>query len=690
MKMISRIKVLVYTFLAATLLTGLVACADSDDAIEQNTLDIPKTYTLTVEAGKGSDATRALSLGGADGKTLNATWAVGEEVKVYHVTNPDTYEENESQYPVATLYAQSEGVTTTLSGRFVDTFTPVAGQVLRLKFNESPNYTSASQGGTLDYIATHCDYATAKITVKEVKAMPEITYGAGAYVVTPTAPAQFENQQAIVKFSLYKGNGTTPLMTNNLTVTVKKTIYTVTSDAPASEFFVAVKEASSKPVTLSTTVNDVTYTYEKASVSFEKGKYYAINVIPRRIITTADTNVTLYDGDVVSGTGGANTRLFIADNATVKLAGVTNNSFTGEMYDSNQRYAAGIECNGNATIILADGTTNTFTGHWDRAAVYIHAGNTLTIRGSGILIADNTTNEANGAGIGGSYQNDCGNILIGGGTIIAKGSQGAGIGSGSNGHSCGNIIINGGTITATGGSNGAGIGSGNDGSCGAISIDGSAIVTATGANNAAGIGCGGLSWDRYIANTCGDITISGSAHVTATGGDYAAGIGSGCACQAANTCGDITIEGSADVTAMGGDRAAGIGSGNVNSYSDNPSVSSCGAISITGGTVSAMGGNYAAGIGSGSYGKFASIHITGGITSVTATRSNNSSNVPIGKGNNDQGSGSITIDGQAISDNMTKGTADLPTFPNLNVAISNGYNSDDGNFSNGTWIITKQ
>ena len=661
--MISRIKVLVYTFLAAVFVTGLAACADSDDAIEQNTLDIPKTYTLTVEAGKGSDATRALSLGGADGKTLNATWTKGDSVQVYHVMNPDTYEEIESQYPVATLYAQSEGVTTTLSGQFVDTFTPVAGQVLRLKFNESPNYTSASQGGTLDYIATHCDYATAKITVKEVKVMPEITYGAGAYVVTPTAPAQFENQQAIVKFSLYKGNGTTPLMTNNLTVKVNKTIYTVTSDAPASEFFVAVKEASSKPVKLSTTVNDVTYTYEKASVSFEKGKYYAINVIPRRIITTADTNVTLYDGDVVSGTGGANTRLFIADNATVKLAGVTNNSFTGEMYGSNQRYAAGIECNGNATIILADGTTNTFTGHWDRAAVYIHAGNTLIIRGSGILIADNTMNEANGAGIGGSYLNDCGNILIGGGTIIAKGSQGAGIGSGSNGHSCGTIIINGGTITATGGSNGAGIGSGKDGSCGAISIDGSAIVTATGANNAAGIGCGGLSWDRDIANTCGDITISGSAHVTATGGD----------------------EGSADVTAMGGDCAVGIGSGNGDSYSDNPIVSSCGAISITGGTVSAMGGNYAAGIGSGSYGKFASIHITSGITSVTATRSNNSSNVPIGKGSDDQGSGSITIDGQAISDNMTKGTADLPTFPNLNVAISNG-----SGFTNGIWTITKQ
>ena len=103
MKMISRIKVLVYTFLAAVFVTGLTACADSDDAIEQNTLDIPKTYTLTVEAGKGSDATRALSLGGADGKTLNATWTKGDSVQVYHVMNPDTYEEIESQYPVATL-----------------------------------------------------------------------------------------------------------------------------------------------------------------------------------------------------------------------------------------------------------------------------------------------------------------------------------------------------------------------------------------------------------------------------------------------------------------------------------------------------------------------------------------------------------------------------------------------------------
>lgn len=68
------------------------------------------------------------------------------------------------------------------------------------------------------------------------------------------------------------------------------------------------------------------------------------------------------------------------------------------------------------------------------------------------------------------------------------------------------------------------------------------------------------------------------------------------------------------------------------------------------GTIEATSGDRATGIGSGSDGRFASISIGSGIIRVTATRSNDSDNVPIGKGYNDRGSGVVTFDGVTMHD----------------------------------------
>ncbi len=75
---------------------------------------------------------------------------------------------------------------------------------------------------------------------------------------------------------------------------------------------------------------------------------------------------------------------------------------------------------------------------------------------------------------------------------------------------------------------------------------------------------------------------------------------------------------------------------------------------------------------------------------MTATRSNDYWNAPIGKGEDDQGSGGITIDGQTISDAMTKGTESLPTFQNLSITITGGKDSDNNDMDNKTWTITRQ
>lgn len=138
-----------------------------------------KTYTLTVDATKGED-TKALSL---DGKTLNAAWAVGEQVAVYNVTK--------SAALGGYLEAQSAGTSTTLKGSL--TGTVEAGDELRLSFL-NPVYSA--QDGTLAYIASNCDYAEATVTVSSVSGS-DITAN----------DAAFANRQAIVKFWLKDTDG---------------------------------------------------------------------------------------------------------------------------------------------------------------------------------------------------------------------------------------------------------------------------------------------------------------------------------------------------------------------------------------------------------------------------------------------------------------------------------------------------
>ncbi len=162
----------------------------------------------------------------------------------------------------------------------------------------------------------------------------------------------------------------------------------------------------------------------------------------------------------------------------------------------------------------------------------------------------------------------------------------------------------------------------------AIKCEGNATIILTGSNTVSTSASGLPAIQAGPSGTT--LTIQGSGSLTATGGtNNAAGIGSG----SKGTCGAITISGGT-VTATGGRYAAGIGSGR---------EGTCGDISISGGEVTATGGDYAAGIGSGRSGKFSTITIGSGITSVTATMGINAQ-APIGRGNEDQGSGDVTID----------------------------------------------
>lgn len=472
-------------------------------------------FSMTVKATKGGGNAKALSL---DGSTLNATWAVGDEVKVY-----------KGNIQLGTLTALSEGERTTLGGDIEGTI--ATGDDLTLKFC-SPDYTS--QDGTLETIATTCDYATATVRVTSVD-NGKIS----------TGNADFQNQQAIVKFTLTKMADNSALNVTSLIVNDGTNDYTVTPSEATNVLFVAIPATGT--VTLSSPTNEagISYSYEKTGAGLSAGRYYEITVKMSREVnlTNVTANTILQDGDVVTGTLGGNYQISIADGATVTLNGANINNNNSK---SKSVSCAGITCVGDATINLYGGSIIHCSSNNYPGIQVGPSGKTLTIQGTGSLNAQG-------------------------------GSNAAGIGGGS-GITCGNISLVGGAITACGGEGGAGIGGGAGGSCGSIDVRGGEII-ASGGEGAAGIGSG-----SGVNTACGNIHLYGGS-ITACGGDGAAGIGSG----SGGTCGGIEIEGGT-ITATGGNGAAGIGSGQ---------YGSCGNIEIQGGEVSATGNGGGDDIGAG-------------------------------------------------------------------------------------------
>lgn len=216
-------------------------------------------YHVRIEAGKVENQQmngprRALGL---EGNTLTASWAAGELVSVRNLTKNADLE--------GYLAAESDGIQTVLSGDLAGTIN--AGDVLELKFL-SPNYTN--QGGTIDYIASHCDYAVANIHVASVT-WGSITFDEGVAV--------FENRQAIVKLTLMNEAKDAALSASQLVVEVDGVSYTITPPSATSEIFVALPGFSDKTIKLTATVGSETYTYTSPSAkSFEDGKYYIITV----------------------------------------------------------------------------------------------------------------------------------------------------------------------------------------------------------------------------------------------------------------------------------------------------------------------------------------------------------------------------------------------------------------------------
>ena len=250
-------------------IVGMVFCSCGDDDIltsGQEITPVPdaNTYTMTVEAQKATGETRNLWLNGA---TLKSGWSSSDVVKVY---------KGDTKIGELTPQSIGSGHNTTLKG-YVTVGSVNVGDNLTLKYL-SNDYNS--QNGTLTGAAKSldnvCDYSIATVSVESV-----------SYDQISTSAATFVNQQAVVKFTLKKADGSA-FLSNPTAFTMSDGTSTVTlTDIPAATYttngdgvlYVAFPGlGSSATIKLEATVGTDKYEFEKTGITFNNSNFYSVTV----------------------------------------------------------------------------------------------------------------------------------------------------------------------------------------------------------------------------------------------------------------------------------------------------------------------------------------------------------------------------------------------------------------------------
>ena len=543
-------------FSMAALALAMAACSNEDNILENVTPAQQGTmhFTATVAAPGSGAMTRTIY--SESSGTINVAWKAGDLIYLLDEKNGATC--------IAAVGTPTADGSATISGTFNQ---PVGvGDNITAYYPVSAVIDASdviSQEGTLAFIQDKldCRMGTSTISVSGTEATLATALQMKSQIAIWKLTLQNSSSEALSATKVTVKDGSDEVLGRTKDISATSVVYLALS-LPAGD----VKNAD---ITIEATVGSDTYSYSKSGVSLAKGKYYQSTVTMKKkktiTLSTIASDYTAQDYEVLTGTLANKVKISIADGAIVTLKDMNING-SGTYKDG---LSAGITCEGDATIILEG--TNTVKGLGQAyPGIYVPEGKTLTIMGSGKLTASSGEDGKDnmfGAGIGGGAagsNNNCGNIVIKGGTIDATGGVkpgGTGAGIGGSLGSCGNITISGGYVTAKGGYSSAGIGGGSFGDCGNITISGG-TVDATGGGGyegGAGIGSG-------FGTSCGNITISGGT-ITAKGGTNtsndapAAGIGGGYANEA---CGVITItSGVTSVTATkgGGDGAQSIGKG---------------------------------------------------------------------------------------------------------------------------------
>ena len=470
-------------FFVGAIITG---CSTDDDS---RSLDQPasKTVTLTTTISMdGGATTRALSEAGVK------TFAKDDQIAVVYTNTSSVRVRAVSNALIAsdiTNGGKTAKITVTLTN-------PKAGSVDYIypanmaKSNGSPNLSAlCMQDGTLATLASTLDYA---------KGSGNMIVNGSEYTLPGIA---LKNQLTICKFKIKNAGGTEITSSiNGLTVSDGTNTYTVSRSAAEGPIYVAMQPVSSDK-TISLVANDASNSYYKSVT----GKALAVNNLYPITVTMAQGTTTdlsslsadyeAQNGETLTGQLAASHKISIAAGATVILKNVDINygkTLTASSY-------AGITCLGDATLIVVNASPEiAYNENYVKGfnvgypGIFVPSGHTLTITGSGTL---DVLSDEYGAAIGsGRYNidayNSCGNIVIQGGTIYARGGgSAASIGSGASiiftqndpgtPSSCGNITIKNSVthVYVKQNSGAESIGKGQESTCGTVTLEDPTKIT---------------------------------------------------------------------------------------------------------------------------------------------------------------------------------------------------------------------
>ena len=425
--------------MAALVATGAILSGCSKSEMEEskirNNSDITDnivTVTTTINLDE-NDATKALAIDyGA--KSLTKTFAVGDKIAVIYHNKSGNLDKAESvALTESDLFSggKSAKITVTLTN-------PEAYKSVKYIYPASMAGTDdvdysklKNQTGTLAGIAASLDLATFEGSLDGWYRLP--------------SSVKLKNEFAIIAYTLKDETGANDITgtITGMTINDGTNGYTISGRDSDGRIYAAIRPTSHAGIEYFATNGTKNYNKSVTDKTYEAGQFYQLGLrmaeAPVTDLSTISANYTVSNGETITGTLAGSYKISIAVGATVTLKDVNISVSNNEL----QNDWPGITCEGDATIFLSG--TN-IVRVWRAGWPGILAGpkgTSLTISGTGSL---DVSSNSGGAGIG-SGTAKCGDIIISGGTITAKGGLGApGIGSGRL-NSCGNITICGGTIT---------------------------------------------------------------------------------------------------------------------------------------------------------------------------------------------------------------------------------------------------
>lgn len=286
-----------------TMLVAMIAltgCSSSDDGTSQDNIRIISfRVNTTKNAHAMHEGGRALAPS-EDGKSITAAWTKGDKVLVYRDYNGQgNFALTDG--PDGTLEAESDGKSTRLVGdipvnqngdmnryllMYPETGIDYGGQTGTLQSKDDPNNS----------IEKRYDIMLATIDV-------DLSNGQNFCDVD----ADFENQQAIVKFILQDADGNA-LNASKLTINANDIIMSrvinrgfntnygnelvITPLAPKSELYVAISGITNKDMSLTANVGDDTYMCFVPNATYENSKFYN-----RPMVLAKNPYVNIAEGD---------------------------------------------------------------------------------------------------------------------------------------------------------------------------------------------------------------------------------------------------------------------------------------------------------------------------------------------------------------------------------------------------------